>query len=85
MRAHVLKMINYLYEAELNGEEINVGKQVCMILESLTPKFQQFKNNYVMNKMTFNLTQFEGTQLRFPLPNPRDPPNTPTDLRKHFF
>ena len=27
----------------------------------------------------------EGTQPEFPLPNPRDSPDTPTDLRKHFF
>ena len=27
----------------------------------------------------------EGTQPGFPLPNLRDPPGTPTDLRKHFF
>ena len=57
VRAHFLKMIDYLHEVELNGAEIDVGTQVGMILESLTPKFQQFKNNYVMNKMTFNLTQ----------------------------
>ena len=26
----------------------------------------------------------KGTQPRFPLPNPRDPPDTPTNLRKHL-
>ena len=31
------------------------------------------------------LKRSEGTQPGFPLPNPRDSPGTPTDLRKHFF
>ena len=30
-------------------------------------------------------TYYEGTHPGFPLLNPRDPPGTPTDLRKHFF
>ena len=28
-----------------------------MILESLSPAFLQFKSNYVMNKLSYNMTQ----------------------------
>ncbi|XP_073288471.1 uncharacterized protein, partial [Primulina huaijiensis] len=55
--AHVLNMINYFTEAETHGATIDDGTQVSMILESLPPTFLQFKSNYVMNKLDYNMTQ----------------------------
>lgn len=55
--AHVLNMINYSTEAETHGATIDDGTQVSMILESLPPSFLQFKSNYVMNKLNYNMTQ----------------------------
>ena len=39
VRKHVLKMINWLNEAEIHGVVINERTQVSMILESLSPAF----------------------------------------------
>ena len=50
-------MIDHLHNAELNGAMIDEKTQVSIILQSLPSKFQQFKNNYVMNKVSYNLTQ----------------------------
>ncbi|XP_074559221.1 uncharacterized protein LOC141815202 [Curcuma longa] len=55
--AHVLNMVNYFTEAETHGATIDDGTQVSMILESLPPAFLQFKSNYVMNKLSYNMTQ----------------------------
>ncbi|XP_075479016.1 uncharacterized protein LOC142519887 [Primulina tabacum] len=55
--AHVLNMVNYFTEAETHGATIDDGTQVSMILESLSPNFLQFKSNYVMNKLNYNMTQ----------------------------
>ena len=57
VRPHVLKMIDHLHNTELNGAMIDEKTQVSIILQSLPSKFQQFKNNYVMNKVSYNLTQ----------------------------
>ena len=54
---HVLKMINWLNEAKIHGVVIDDRSQVTMILESLSPTFLQFKSNYVMNKLSYNMTQ----------------------------
>ncbi|XP_073288914.1 uncharacterized protein [Primulina huaijiensis] len=54
---HVLNMINYFTEAETHGATIDDDMQVSMILESLPPTFLQFKSNYVMNKLDYNMTQ----------------------------
>ncbi|XP_075508105.1 uncharacterized protein LOC142544999 [Primulina tabacum] len=50
-------MVNYFTEAETHGATIDDGTQVSMILESLPPTFLQFKSNYVMNKLNYNMTQ----------------------------
>ncbi|XP_075473382.1 uncharacterized protein LOC142504393 [Primulina tabacum] len=55
--AHVLNMVNYFTEAETHCATIDDGTQVSMILESLPPTFLQFKSNYVMNKLNYNMTQ----------------------------
>ena len=57
IRAHVLMMISTIHEAEINRAIIDEGIQVGMILESLSPHFLQFKSNYFMNKLSYNLTQ----------------------------
>ena len=54
---HVLKMISHINEAEINGAQIDEATQVGMILETLSPSFLQFKSNYFVNKLTYNLTQ----------------------------
>ncbi|XP_073051409.1 uncharacterized protein [Primulina eburnea] len=55
--AHVLNMVNYFTEAETHGATIDEGTQVSIILESLPLTFLQFKSNYVMNKLNYNMTQ----------------------------
>ena len=57
VREHVLKMINWLNEAEIHGTMIDERTQVSMILESLSPTFLQFKSNHVINKLSYNMTQ----------------------------
>lgn len=60
---HVLNMIVYLHEAEINSTIIVKATQLGIILESPSPQFkqckqfQQFKNNYDMNKMSWNVTE----------------------------
>ena len=56
-RELVLKMINWLNEAKIHGLVFDERTQVSMILESLSLAFLQFKSNYVMNKLSYNLTQ----------------------------
>ena len=58
VREHVLKMINWLKEAEIHGAVINKQSQVNVILESFSPTFLQFKSNFIMNKLSYNMTQF---------------------------
>ncbi|PKU77463.1 hypothetical protein MA16_Dca020639 [Dendrobium catenatum] len=57
VREHVLKMINYIHEVEINGAIIDEGTQVGMILETLSSRFMQFKSNYFMNRLKYNLTE----------------------------
>ena len=57
VREHVIKMVNYINEAEANGAVIDEATQVGMILETLSPNFLQFKSNYFMNKLQYNMTE----------------------------
>ncbi|KAI0519621.1 hypothetical protein KFK09_007075 [Dendrobium nobile] len=57
VREHVLKMINYIHEAEINGAIIDEGTQVGMILETLSSRFLHLKSNYFMNRLKYNLTE----------------------------
>ena len=57
VKAHVLNMIDHLHDAELNGARIDEATQVGIILESLSPDFHEFVNNFVMNKKRSNLTE----------------------------
>ena len=50
-------MVNYINEAEANGAVIDEATQVGMILETLSPNFLQFKSNYFMNKLQYNMTE----------------------------
>ncbi|KAL5816031.1 hypothetical protein ACOSQ3_024409 [Xanthoceras sorbifolium] len=43
--------------AEINGGAIDEPSQVSIILTTLPKSFDQFKSNYRMNKLQFNLTQ----------------------------
>ncbi|XP_038711787.1 uncharacterized protein LOC120005981 [Tripterygium wilfordii] len=51
MREHMLKVMEYLYEALDLGAEIDGQTQVDMVLETLSSSFSQFKLNFNMNKM----------------------------------
>ena len=57
IREHVLKMINHLNEAEINGAQIDEKTQVGMILETLSPDFLPFRTSYLMNQKNDNLTE----------------------------
>ncbi|KAK4840546.1 hypothetical protein QYF36_011546 [Acer negundo] len=57
VREIVLNKISYFNTAEINGGAINEPSQVSIILTTLPKSFNQFKSNYEMNKLRFNLTQ----------------------------
>ena len=57
VREHVLRMMTHFNTAETHGGRIDERSQVTMIMETLPKSFLQFKSNYVMNKLTFTLTQ----------------------------
>ena len=57
VRDHLIKMTNYIQEAELHGVTIDEETQVGLILNSLSPAFLPFTTNYVLNKLNYGLTQ----------------------------
>lgn len=57
VRDHVMKMTNYFTEAELHGAQMDEVTQVGIILNSLSSDFIQFTSNYIMNKLTYGLSQ----------------------------
>ena len=56
VREHVLQMIVHFNVAKMNGAIIDESSQVSFIRETLPKSFFQYKNNAVMNKITFSLT-----------------------------
>src|SRR5215813_3141179 len=69
-------MMTYLKKAETHGAHIDERSQVTMIMETLLKSFFQFKSNYVMNKLSFNLTHllneltiYESMMMDRPKPN----------------
>ena len=66
-------MITYLNTVETKRARIDERSQVTMIMEILPKSFLQFKSNYVMNKLTFTLTQLlnELTHYESMLVDPR--------------
>ncbi|EXB66649.1 hypothetical protein L484_024947 [Morus notabilis] len=71
VKAYVLNMIDHLHDAELNGARINEVTQVGIILESLSPDFHEFVNNFVMNKEKSNLTELMNDLQNFKSTNKR--------------
>ena len=57
VREHLLRMMTYLNTVETHGARIDESSQVTMIMETLPKSFLQYKSNYVMNKLSFTLTQ----------------------------
>ncbi|KAH9734858.1 Integrase catalytic domain-containing protein [Citrus sinensis] len=57
VRDHVLKMMDYLNEAEIQGAQIDDNSKIDLVLESLPETFKQFKVNYNMNKRNMTLTE----------------------------
>ncbi|KAH9670955.1 hypothetical protein KPL70_017162 [Citrus sinensis] len=57
VRDHVLKMMDYLNEAKIQGAQIDDNSKIDMVLESLPETFKEFKVNYNMNKRNMNLTK----------------------------
>ena len=57
VREHVFRMMTYLNTTETHGVRIEERSQLTMIMETLSKSFLQFKSNYVMNKLSFTLTQ----------------------------
>ncbi|EXB73692.1 hypothetical protein L484_026855 [Morus notabilis] len=71
VKAHVLNMIDHLHDTELNGARIDEATQVGIILESLSPDFYEFVNNFVMNKRRSNLTELLNDLQNFESTNKR--------------
>ncbi|XP_024026775.1 uncharacterized protein LOC112093128 [Morus notabilis] len=65
VREHVLKMINHLNEAEINGSQIDEKTQVGIILETLSPDFLPFRTSYLMNQKNDNLTELLNELQQF--------------------
>ncbi|XP_024038280.1 uncharacterized protein LOC112097327 [Citrus clementina] len=57
VRDHVLKMMDYLNKAEIQGAQIDDNSKIDMVLESLPETFKKFKVNYNMNKRNITLTE----------------------------
>ena len=57
VRDHVMRMTNYFTEAELHGATLDEPIQVSIILSSLPSEFLPFTSNYIMNKLTYGMTQ----------------------------
>ena len=54
---HVLKMMDYLNEAEIQGAQIDDNSKIDMVLESLPETFKEFKVNHNMNKRNMTLIE----------------------------
>ena len=90
-----LKTKQYKHEFYINHDKKTVDGAIISF--SLTPTNGHEKKQYMkimsrMLLMCFIIEIFialmfviEGTQLEFPLPDPRDPLGTPMDLIKYFF
>ncbi|XP_024027517.1 uncharacterized protein LOC112093412 [Morus notabilis] len=65
VREHMLKMINHLNEAEINGSHIDEKTQVGMILETLSPDFLPFRTSYLMNQKNDSLTELLNELQQF--------------------
>ena len=52
----MLKMISHINEVQINSVVIDEPTQVGTILETV-PNFLQFKSNYFMNKLLYDMTQ----------------------------
>ena len=57
VRDHVLKMMDYLKEVEIQGAQIDDNSNIDMMLEYLPETFKEFKVNYNMNKRNMILTE----------------------------
>ena len=57
VRDHILKMMDYLNEAKIQGAQINDNSKIYMVLESLLETFKEFNVNYNMNKRNMTLTE----------------------------
>ncbi|XP_052288067.1 uncharacterized protein LOC127899130 [Citrus sinensis] len=57
VRDHVLKMMDYLNEAEIQGAQIDDNSKIDMVLDFLPETFKEFKINYNMNKRNMTLTE----------------------------
>ncbi|KAH9651080.1 hypothetical protein KPL70_026615 [Citrus sinensis] len=54
---HVLKILDYLNGAEIQGAQIDDNSKINMVLESLPKTFNEFMVNYSMNKRKMTLTE----------------------------
>ncbi|XP_047948849.1 uncharacterized protein LOC125194646 [Salvia hispanica] len=57
VRDHVLEMMSHLNQIEVLVDVIDAESQVTIILQSLSPSFQQFKLNFEMNKRNYTLAE----------------------------
>ncbi|XP_024046546.1 uncharacterized protein LOC112499346 [Citrus sinensis] len=57
VRDHVLKMMDYLNDVEIQGAQIDNNSKIDMVLKSLPETFKEFKVNYNMNKRNMTLTE----------------------------
>ncbi|GFY95445.1 hypothetical protein Acr_10g0008300 [Actinidia rufa] len=57
VREHALKMIGFLNELEILGDEIDADSQIDIILQSSPDSFNQFRLNYLMNKNHYTLSE----------------------------
>ena len=57
VRDHITRMTNYFTEAELHGATLDEPTQVSIIPNSLPNEFLSFTSDYIMNKLTYEMTQ----------------------------
>lgn len=56
-REHILNLMAHFNVTEINGVVIDKNSQISFILESLPRSFIQFKMNYILNKLNYEITQ----------------------------
>ena len=57
VRDHVMKMTSYFTEIELHEAHMDEVTLVGIILNSLSSDFIQFTSNYIMNKLSYGMSQ----------------------------
>ncbi|MFQ6626198.1 hypothetical protein Gotur_005397, partial [Gossypium turneri] len=57
VKEHMLKLMRFFAEAEVNGAELDVNTQIEIVFKSLTKEFVSFRVAYNLGNKALTLTQ----------------------------